>query len=96
MTKIQVEPAMSSHPCDTGKMAFKHRWLLIGGTFVYKIPFWGMAKWPPVGGWLLMRKAAHSRFYCIPFSRQVIKFNFHPLVVVCRYHEPQLQVGENY
>ena len=27
--------------------------------------FWGMAKWPPIGGWmLLMRVAAYSRFYC--------------------------------
>ena len=24
-----VEPAMSGHPCDRGKVAFKHRWLLI-------------------------------------------------------------------
>ena len=24
----------------------------------------GMAKWPPIGGWLLIRVAAHSRFYC--------------------------------
>ena len=23
-----------------------------------------MAKWPPIGGWLLIRVAAHSRFYC--------------------------------
>ena len=23
-----------------------------------------MAKWPPIGGWLLKRVAAHSRFYC--------------------------------
>ena len=23
-----------------------------------------MAKWHPVGGWLLIRVAAHSRFYC--------------------------------
>ena len=28
--------------------------------------FWGKAKWPPIGGWLLIRVAAHSRFYCIP------------------------------
>ena len=52
---------MSSHPCDTGKVAFK----CTGGTFVYKMPFWGMAKWPPIGGWLLIRVAGHSRFYCI-------------------------------
>ena len=40
------------------------RWLPIGGSFVYKMPFWGMAKWPPIGGWLLIKVAAHSRFYC--------------------------------
>ena len=28
------------------------------------MPFWGMTKWPPIGGWLLIRVAAHSRFYC--------------------------------
>ena len=55
---------MSSHPCDTGNVAFRRRWLLIGGSFVYKMPFWGKAKWPPIGGWLLIRVAAHSRFYC--------------------------------
>ena len=49
-----VEPAMSSHPCDTGRLALKCRWLLIGGTFVYKMEFWGIAKWPPIGGWLLI------------------------------------------
>ena len=31
------------------------------------LSFWGMAKWPPIGGWLLMRVPAHSRFYCIGF-----------------------------
>ena len=41
-------------------MAFKCRWLLIGGAFLYKMSFWGMAKWPPIGGWLLIRVAAHS------------------------------------
>ena len=49
-----VEPAMSSHPCDTGRLALKCRWLLRGGTFVYKMEFWGIAKWPPIGGWLLI------------------------------------------
>ena len=39
---------MSSHSCDTGKVAFERRWLLIGGTFVYNMSFWGMAKWPPM------------------------------------------------
>ena len=23
-----------------------------------------MGKWPPIGGWLFIRVAAHSRFYC--------------------------------
>ena len=32
-----VEPAMSSHPCGTGKVAFQDRWLLIGGSFVYEV-----------------------------------------------------------
>ena len=27
-------------------------------------PFWGMAKWPPIGGWLLLRVAAHRRLCC--------------------------------
>ena len=26
--------------------------------------FWGMTKWLPIGGWLLIRVTAHSRFYC--------------------------------
>ena len=26
--------------------------------------FSGMVRWPPIGGWLLIRVAAHSRFYC--------------------------------
>ena len=56
---------MSSHPCDTGKVAFECMWLHIVGSFVYKMPFWGMAKWPPIGGWLLIRVAAHSRFHII-------------------------------
>ena len=43
-TVCTVEPIMSSHPCDTEKLAFKRRLLLIGGTFLYKMPFWGMAK----------------------------------------------------
>ena len=30
----------------------------MGGSLVYKMSFWGMAKWPPI------RVAAHSRFYC--------------------------------
>ena len=61
-----VEPAMSSHPCDTIKVVSQDRWLLIGSSFVYKMSFWGMTKWPPIGGWLLIRVAAHSRFYCTP------------------------------
>ena len=59
-----VEPAMSSHPCDTIKVAFQDRWLLIGGSFVYKMSFWVMTKWPPIGGWLLIKVAALSRLYC--------------------------------
>ena len=30
--------------------------------------FWGLAKWPPIWGWLLIRVAAHSRFYCIKMT----------------------------
>ena len=37
------EPAISSHPCNTGKPR-------IGGSFVYKTPFYGMTEWPPKGG----------------------------------------------
>ena len=55
---------MSSHPCDTVKAALQGRWLLIGGLLVYKMSFWGIAKWPPIGGWLLIRVAVHNRFYC--------------------------------
>ena len=44
-----VEPAMSSHPWDTRKVAFQDKCLLIGGSFVYKMSFWGMTKWPPMG-----------------------------------------------
>ena len=29
-----------------------------------KCHFCEMAKWSPIGGWLLIRVAAHSRFYC--------------------------------
>ena len=65
---VTVEPPMSSHPCDTREVAFQDMWLLIGGSFVYKMSFWGMAKWPPVGGWLLIRVTAHSRFYCTNYS----------------------------
>ena len=32
-----VEPAMSSHPCETRKVAFQDMWLLISGSFVYKM-----------------------------------------------------------
>ena len=31
-----------------------------------------------------------------PYHATVIYLNFHPLEVVSRYREPQLQVGENY
>ena len=54
---------MSSHPWSTGKAAFQDTWLPIGVSFVYEMPCWGLAKWPPIGGWLLIRVAAHSRFY---------------------------------
>ena len=27
---------------------------LIGGTLVYKMPFWGMTKWPPIGYFLII------------------------------------------
>ena len=30
------------------------------------------------------------------FNRQIIKCNFHPLEVVCRWRDPQLRVSENY
>ena len=60
-----VEPAMSIHHCNTRKVAFQGKWLLMGGSFVYKMSYWVMTKWPPIGGWLLIRVAVHSRFYCI-------------------------------
>ena len=31
-----------------------------------------------------------------PYPSKSIYFNFHPLEVVSRYRDPQLQVGENY
>ena len=31
-----------------------------------------------------------------PFPAKLSYLNFHPLKVVSRYREPQLQVGENY
>ena len=31
-----------------------------------------------------------------PFPAELIYLNFHPLEVVSRYRDPQLQVGENY
>ena len=31
-----------------------------------------------------------------PYPANLIYSNFHPLEVVCRYRDPQLQVGENY
>ena len=31
-----------------------------------------------------------------PSSAKLNNLNFHPLEVVCRYRDPQLQVGENY
>ena len=38
---------------------------LIRGVLVYKMSFCGIAKWPLIGGWLLIRVDARSRFYCI-------------------------------
>ena len=71
-----VEPAMNSHPCDTRKVAFQDRWPLIGGSFVYKMSFWGMAKWPPIASWLLIRVAAHSMSYCTHIYSRL--FNVRP------------------
>ena len=42
-------------------MTFQDRWLFIGSSFVYNMAFLGMNKWPPIGGWLLMRVAAYCR-----------------------------------
>ena len=50
-----VEPAMSSHPCKTRKVAFQCRCLPIGGSFVYKMSFCGMDKWP------LIEQGSHSK-----------------------------------
>ena len=43
-------------------MTSQDRWLRIGVSFVYKMPFWGMAEWPPIGGWLLTTVAAIAGF----------------------------------
>ena len=34
--------------------------------------------------------------HIIPYPAKLIYLNFHPLDVVSRYRDPQLQVGENY
>ena len=31
-----------------------------GGSFVYGMSFWGIGKWPLIGGWLLIRVAAYN------------------------------------
>ena len=64
---------MRGHPCNTRKVAFQGRWLLIGGSFVYKMLLCGIVKRPPIGGWLLIIVAAHSRFYCIVSSVSLYK-----------------------
>ena len=35
-----------------------NRWFISVGDVI-------SGKWPPVGGWLLIKMAAHSRLYCI-------------------------------
>ena len=47
-----VEPAMNSHPSwDTGIVTIQHSlWLFIAGSFEYKMSFWVVAKWSPIGG----------------------------------------------
>ena len=37
----------------------------VGGSLVYRMLFLGMSKWPRIGGWLLLRVGAHSRFYSL-------------------------------
>ena len=41
-------------------MAVHNRFICIQNAI-----FWGLDKWPPIGGWLLIRVAAHNRFYCM-------------------------------
>ena len=31
-----------------------------------------------------------------PIPAKLLNWNFHPLEIVCRYRDPQLQAGENY
>ena len=39
----------------------------------------------------------HAILYpIIPLPDKISNLNFHPLEVVSRYRDPQLQVGENY
>ena len=60
---------MSSHPWNTRIVAIQDKLLLIGDTFVYKMPFLGMAKCPPIGGWLFI---AGSTVYI--FKKLIYKF----------------------
>ena len=55
-------------PLRHWKVAFQDRWLSIGDSFVLEMSFWGMVKWPPIGGWLLIRVVAHNRFHCSNIS----------------------------
>ena len=53
---------MSSHPCDTENEPFKAGDCSLEVHLYTK--YWGMIKLPPIGGWLLIRVAAYSRFCC--------------------------------
>ena len=49
-----------AHPCDT---------VNVEGSFVYKMSFLGMTKWPRIGGWLLLSVGTHSRFYSLLYRQ---------------------------
>ena len=50
------------------------------------------------GKYFYLRKIdiSRSKLADKPLKRCINIFNFHPLEVVSRYRDPQLQVGENY
>ena len=59
--------------------------------------------WVSVASWLgqiLLRYSFYLRIrtqHCInPLTAKLFNLNFHPLEVVSRWRDPQLQVGENY
>ena len=55
---------------------------------MYKMPFLGRTQWPPIGGWLLLRVGAHSRFYSLSTVLPIILLYSHFIKpysdIICR------------